>query len=82
MTIRLCDKTCPDYYSTKGFVNNNLCEQDLELVVLPYCRLGYKPIVQSSPICTEESKNYGTASFRLRHGLPINGSTGGVDIRD
>jgi len=37
---------------------------------------------QSLPKCTEESKNYGTAPFRLRHGLPINGSTGGVDIGD
>ena len=79
---RTCDKTCSDYYPARGFSNNNLCEQDLQPIVLPFCRLGYPPIAQSSPKYIGEEKNYGTASFRLRHGLPINGSTGGVDIGD
>ena len=39
-------------------------------------------IAQSSPKCTEHQINYGTASFRLAHGLPIRGSMGGVDIGD
>lgn len=41
-----------------------------------------RDFAQRSPKCTEHSINYGTAPFRLAHGLPINGSTGGVDIGD
>jgi len=52
MVIRICDKTCPEYYSAKGFSNNNLCEKDSQLVFLPYCRLGFESLAQRSPKCT------------------------------
>lgn len=50
--IRACNAFCPEYYSIKGFTNTNLCEQDLQTVFLPDCRLGYPPIAQRSPKCT------------------------------
>ena len=52
--IRACNAFCPEYYSIKGFTNTNLCEQDLQTVFLPDCRLGYPPIAQRSPKCTDE----------------------------
>jgi len=65
--MRLCDQTCPDYYSAKGFPNNNLCEQDSEMVFLPYCRLGYPPIAQSSPKCTDEDQKSSQRSSIYPH---------------
>jgi len=45
---RVCNETCPDYYSSKALTNLNLCNRDDKVVIFPDCRFKLPPLAQSS----------------------------------